>query len=243
MQSMLRIAEQKTEVKQTSKFQEHLELMQLKDELLMSHAKVSSPREVSSHPDVATDLVQAQPHWRVPKKVAFRAPPGLEDQLSMWLPQDTILSAPEDLKFAVDQDDATTDTGSGSDRDGDSSEDESPQKLSADAPEFCFGRLSASAPVFDPIPKLSADAPAFSFRTGLKSGAKLFVPGSTKTMLTSSAGLFVPSPFAATNVAEPVAPKAKTKLALVTAKSDLFVPSFPDLKASVQMKTKGQKKQ
>jgi len=229
---MLLIAEQ------TNNSQETLELMQLKEEFPSGDSQVEE-----FHPDVATDFVKAQAPWRVQKKVTFRAPPGLEDQLNMWLPQDTVLKASEDMKFSADQDDETTDTGSGSDRDGESSEDESPIELSANASEFSFGKLSADAPVFDPTPKLSADAPAFEptplpVRTGLRSGAKLFVP---KTMLTITAGLFVPSAVAPTT-AEPAAPKAKTKLAVVTTKSELFVPSFPDLKASLEMKTKGKKR-
>merc|ERR1719198_2289485 len=105
----------------------------------------------------------------------------------MWTPQEILKK--------IDVDEETTDAESGSDREGDSSEDESPFKFSASAPEFYFGQLSADAPVFDPTPKLSADAVVFTptpLRTGLKSTAKLFVPGGTKTQLTKNAGLFVP---------------------------------------------------
>lgn len=157
---MLPIGEQKIETKLASKFQEHLELMQLKDNLLLS-----------------------------PLKAKFRAPPGLEDQLNMWPPHSIF------KKVDGDQDDQTTDPGSGSDREGDLSEDEPPLKLSPGATEFFLGKLSADAPVFDPAPTLSADAPAFnptSLRTGLKINAKMFVPGGAKTKLTSDAGLFVP---------------------------------------------------
>eukprot|EP00746_Dinoflagellata_sp_MGD_P161916 gnl/MRDRNA2_/MRDRNA2_89248_c0_seq1.p1 gnl/MRDRNA2_/MRDRNA2_89248_c0~~gnl/MRDRNA2_/MRDRNA2_89248_c0_seq1.p1 ORF type:complete len:214 (-),score=69.93 gnl/MRDRNA2_/MRDRNA2_89248_c0_seq1:269-910(-) len=206
MQAMLLTGEQNIEAKLASKFQEHLELMQLKDELLMN-----------------------------PLKAKFRAPPGLEDQLKVWTSQDM------HKKIAGDHDDETTDAGSGSDREGDSSEDESSFKFSANAPEFHlkgFGKLSADAAAFDPMPKLSADAPVFSptpLRTGLKSTAKLFVPGGTKTQLTKDAGLFVPHGAYAAPKPDRTA-KAKTQLALVTTKSDLFVPAWPELNASVEMK-------
>merc|ERR1712046_509367 len=101
--------------------------------------------------------------------------------------------------------------GSGSDRDGDSG-DESPRKLSANAPEFCCSQLSADAAVFDPT-MLSASAQAFkpaSLRTTLKANAELFTPGKTKTKLTCGAQLFVPN--AAPQQALQVQ-KTKTKLA------------------------------
>jgi hypothetical protein len=201
---MLLIGEQMIDETLTGKSQEHLELMQLKDELLMNSLKAK-----------------------------FCAPPGLEDQLNMWMPQDM------NPKIAGDHDDETTDAGSGSDHEGDSSEDEGSFKFSASAPEFSFGTLSADAPVFDPTPKLSADAAVFTpapLRTGLKTTAKLFVPGGTKTHLTKNAGLFVPQ-----GAVEAPVPKAKTQLAHVTAKSGLFVPAWPELNASVQMKKQVQK--
>jgi len=209
---MLLTVEQKVEVEWISKFQEHLELMQLKDELLMTHLKVAS----------------------------FRAPPGLEDQRNMWPPQPML--KPSEDKFVCDKDDETTDPGSGSDRETESSEDEGQFKLCADAPEFLFTKLSADAAVFDPAPKLSADAPAFKptpLRTELRSNAKLFMPANAKTNLNSDAQLFVPqSTCAAPKTVKVIAPKAKTKLALMSTKSDLFVPAWPELNASVEMKKK-----
>jgi len=197
---------------------EHLELMQLKDDLLlMSHLKV-----------------------------AFRAPPGLEDQRNMWPPQQMFTISEDQLVCdKADKDDETTDPGSGSDNEGDSSEDETQFKLCANAPEFLFTNLSADAAVFDPAPKLSADAPAFKptpLRTELKSNAKLFMPANAKTNLNSDAKLFVPqSTCAAPKTAKPIAPKAKTNLALVNTKSELFVPAWPELNASVEMKKKERK--
>lgn len=212
MSSML-VAEQKIEI-DNSKSQEQLELKQLKEHLLVN-------------------------------EIAFRAPPGLEDQLNAWPPVEgkfvlQLNGNHEDQKIAEDVEEDTTCAGSGSERDGDS-EDESPSQLSADAPEFCLNQLSAAARVFDPtVPQLSADAPVFNptpLRTSLKSSASLFVPGSAKTKLTAGAQLFKPR--AAPKEAEPAV--VKTKLT-VTSKSELFVPEWPALNASVSMKTKEPKK-
>jgi hypothetical protein len=66
----------------------------------------------------------------------------------------------------------------------------------------------------------------------------LFVPGGTKTQLTKDAGLFVPQSACAVPKTDGVGTTkvAKTQLALVTTKSDLFVPAWPQLNASVGMK-------
>lgn len=224
MQPML-IAEQHIVASESP---ENLELVQLKEDTL-----VSSP-----------PLTHCRLH-----EIGFRAPPGLEDQFNAWPPANGKYVFPEDMKIEEEPEEDTTCAGSGSDRDGDS-DDESLVKLSADAPEFSFGQLSADAPVFSPPSQLSACAKEFNptpLRTSLKSNAQLFVPGSSKTKLTSGAQLFVPQTAHAQSdevpkhtKADPV--KTKTKLAVVTKKSDLFVPDFPDLKASVEMKTKAQKK-
>jgi len=217
------IAEQQIE---TSKSPEHLELMQLKEDEL-----ISSP-----------PLTHTRLH-----EIGVRPPPGLEDQFNAWPPVDGKYVFPEDIKIEEDHEEDTTCAGSGSDRDGDS-DDESPLKLSANAPEFCFGQLSVNAPVFNPPSQLSACAKEFNptpLRTSLKSDAQLFVPGSTKTKLTTGAQLFVPRSAVADEIpkeTKPAPTQIKTKLAVVTKKSDLFVPEWPELNASVEMKTKVQKK-
>jgi len=190
------------------------------------------------------------------KKLAFRPAPGLEDQFNTWLPLDgmyvaktlqqdhlDMMKITEDL-MKITEEDTTSGSGSDADGDGDSSEDESPSQLKATAPEFFFNpvpELSVNAPVFIPPQQLSPIAPAFIFvppspqRTGLKSCAKLFVPGAAKTKLSCGAQLFVPK----TASPEPVAAvKPKTSLVGVRGSAELFVPAWPELGASVDMKTK-----
>lgn len=175
------------------------------------------------------------------REIAFKAPPGLEDQFNQWPPVDgKYVFAP--VKVAEEHEEDTTCAGSGSERDPESDDDsqESPiSKLSATAPEFHF---SMDAPVFNPTLQHPGWVTTTDFfptapRTGLKSGAQLFVPGGSKTKLTSGALPFVP--LGPKKAAEPQKFAKKTQLAAVTKKSELFVPEWPELNASVDMKTRG----
>jgi len=270
MQSVL-VSEQMIEAEQTSKLQEHLELMQMKEDVLVSVLKVlvsvpvlctqEDEENDEDEEEEENEVLPPPPGLPAPgiwakKELVFRPAPGLEDQFNQWLPLDgmyvakaleqdhlNMMKITEDLT-KITEEDTTSGSGSDGEDDGDSSEDERPSQLKATAPEFFFTpveEFSVNAPVFIPPQQLSATAPAFIFvppspqRTGLQSCAKLFVPGAAKTKLSFEAQLFVPK----TASPEPVAAvKAKTSLLGVRGSAELFVPAWPELGASVDMKTK-----
>eukprot|EP00746_Dinoflagellata_sp_MGD_P163623 gnl/MRDRNA2_/MRDRNA2_91777_c0_seq1.p1 gnl/MRDRNA2_/MRDRNA2_91777_c0~~gnl/MRDRNA2_/MRDRNA2_91777_c0_seq1.p1 ORF type:complete len:340 (-),score=104.19 gnl/MRDRNA2_/MRDRNA2_91777_c0_seq1:130-1149(-) len=186
-------------------------------------------------------------------------PPGFHK-----LPADKLaaLSTLRAGAFAMDacEDDATTLPGStASDQGGDSDSESlmstpTVRQLSACAPIFVPQAPSSFMPMM-PMPFVPLDM-AMS-RTPLRNTAALFTPatGCTIGQMSKDAPEFIPTAYAAMESCVPKAeeekitwrstrskkqmlPEETGKTKLTAGSAELFVPQFPDLKASVQMKSK-----